>query len=103
MIRINRFAGGSEFSLHAVAMLSSTNVKKAWSRPPISMGFSLSMFTSSGIVVRYLKIFEKADYSTVKWVRYLVRAGSYEIRVSKFDSLRIILTFPVLKVALNIE
>lgn len=46
------------------------------------MDFTLSMFTSSGIVVRYLKIFEKTNYNTVKWVRYLVKAGSYEIRVS---------------------
>ena len=68
--------------MHATATLSSTTVRKAWSRPPISMDFTLSMFTSSGIVVRYLKIFEKSNYNTVKWVRYLVRAGSYEIRVS---------------------
>lgn len=83
--KINRFSGGTEYSLHATAILSSTTVKKAWSRPPISMDFSLSMFTSSGIVVRYLKIFEKSNYSTVKWVRYLVKAGSYEIRVSVFE------------------
>lgn len=80
--KMNRFAGGAEYSLHASATLSSTTYKKAWSRPPISMDFSLSMFTASGIVVRYLKIFEKSNYSTVKWVRYLVKAGSYEIRVS---------------------
>lgn len=85
--KINRFSGGTEYSLHATATLSSTTIKKAWSRPPISMDFSLSMFTSSGIVVRYLKIFEKSNYSTVKWVRYLVKAGSYEIRVSIFKLL----------------
>lgn len=78
--KINRFSGGSEYSLRATAQLTATTVLKPWSRPPISMDFSLSMFTSSGILVRYLKIFEKANYSTVKWVRYLVRAGSYEIR-----------------------
>lgn len=78
--KINRFSGGAEQSIHATATLVSTTVVKPWSRPPISMDFSLSMFTSSGIVVRYLKIFEKSNYSTVKWVRYLVRAGSYEIR-----------------------
>ena len=33
-----------------------------------------------GLLVRYLKVFEKSNYSSVKWVRYMTRAGSYEIR-----------------------
>uniref|UniRef100_A0A060TD50 ARAD1B21670p n=1 Tax=Blastobotrys adeninivorans TaxID=409370 RepID=A0A060TD50_BLAAD len=78
--RIGRFSGGTECSFKGEVELVSTTSSKPWSRPPISMSFSLSMFTSSGIVVRYLKIFEKSNYSTVKWVRYLVRGGSYEIR-----------------------
>ena len=39
------------------------------------------MFTGSGLVVRYLKIVEKSGYETVKWVRYMTRAGSYQIRI----------------------
>lgn len=78
--KIGRFTGGAEHSLRGTATLTSTTVSKPWSRPPISMDFSLSMFTSSGIVVRYLKIVEKTNYNTIKWVRYMVRAGSYEIR-----------------------
>jgi hypothetical protein len=27
-----------------------------------------------------LKVFEKSNYSSVKWVRYMTRAGNYEIR-----------------------
>jgi hypothetical protein len=42
------------------------------------------MFTSSGLLVRYLKVFEKSNYSSVKWVRYMTRAGSYEIRYFPF-------------------
>jgi hypothetical protein len=38
------------------------------------------MFTSSGLLVRFLKVFEKGNYQSVKWVRYLTRAsGSYQI------------------------
>lgn len=41
------------------------------------------MFTSSGLIVRFLKVFEQNNYSSVKWVRYLTKAsGSYQIRVS---------------------
>ncbi|KKF95828.1 AP-2 complex subunit mu [Ceratocystis platani] len=78
--KIGRFAGQSEFVLSAEAQLSAMTTQKVWSRPPLSMNFSLLMFTSSGLLVRYLKVFEKNNYSSVKWVRYMTRAGSYEIR-----------------------
>ena len=78
--KIPRFTGQSEYVLSAEAQLSSMTNQKAWSRPPLSLGFSLLMFTSSGLLVRYLKVFEKGNYSSVKWVRYMTRAGSYEIR-----------------------
>lgn len=43
------------------------------------------MFTASGLLVRFLKVFEKSGYQSVKWVRYLSKAnGSYQIRVSSF-------------------
>lgn len=78
--RIPRFGGQQEFVLSAEATLTSMTTHKAWSRPPLSLDFSLLMFTSSGLLVRYLKVFEKNNYSSVKWVRYMTRAGSYEIR-----------------------
>lgn len=41
------------------------------------------MFTASGLLVRFLKVFEKSGYQSVKWVRYLSKAnGSYQVRVS---------------------
>lgn len=84
--KIGRFTGQSEFVLSAEAELSAMTNQKAWSRPPLSMNFSLLMFTSSGLLVRYLKVFEKSNYSSVKWVRYMTRAGSYEIRLVVLSS-----------------
>ncbi|KAI5307415.1 hypothetical protein KEM55_008335 [Ascosphaera atra] len=78
--KIPRFAGQSEYVLTAEATLTSMTHQKAWSRPPLSLNFSLLMFTGSGLLVRYLKVFEKSNYSSVKWVRYMTKAGSYEIR-----------------------
>jgi AP-2 complex subunit mu-1 len=78
--KIQRFTGQSEYVLNAEATLTSMTHQKAWSRPPLSLSFSLLMFTSSGLLVRYLKVFEKSSYQSVKWVRYMTRAGSYEIR-----------------------
>lgn len=78
--KIQRFTGQIEYVLSAEASLTAMTNQKAWSRPPLSLSFSLLMFTSSGLLVRYLKVFEKSSYQSVKWVRYMTRAGSYEIR-----------------------
>ena len=51
-----------------------------WSRPPISMDFKMDTYSASRLAVRYLKVVEKANYRTVKWVRYTTHAGSYEVR-----------------------
>ena len=39
------------------------------------------MYTSSGLAVRFLKIFEKSGYQTVKWVRYITKHGQYQYRI----------------------
>jgi AP-2 complex subunit mu-1 len=80
--RIPRFQGQAEFALSGEAILTSMTHKRVWSRPPISMDFQVLMFTSSGLLVRFLKVFEKSGYQSVKWVRYMTKAGSYQIRVS---------------------
>ena len=78
--------GGSEATLSAHATLTSTTSKQVWARPPIDVDFQVLMFTSSGLIVRFLKVFEKSNYQSVKWVRYLTKAsGSYQIRVSNLS------------------
>lgn len=78
--KIARFSGQCEYALTAEATLTTTTQQKTWSRPPLNLSFSLLMFTSSGLLVRYLKVFEKSNYSSVKWVRYMTKGGSYEVR-----------------------
>ncbi|KAG5370258.1 AP-2 complex subunit mu [Yarrowia sp. C11] len=78
--KVSRISGGSEISLRGTAELTFTTEKTPWNKPPISMDFEITMITCSGLVVRYLKVFEKSNYNTVKWVRYLMKGGSYEIR-----------------------
>ncbi|GAM27654.1 hypothetical protein SAMD00019534_108300 [Acytostelium subglobosum LB1] len=81
--RIRRFPGDTEFTLRAeVDLVASVNLdKKAWSRPPISMEFQVTMFTASGFHVRFLKVIEKSNYTPIKWVRYLTKAGTYQNRI----------------------
>ncbi|KAI9638622.1 intracellular protein transport-related protein, partial [Dioszegia hungarica] len=81
--KIPKIQGSQECTLEAEAELATTTVRQPWSRPPIDLDFSVVMFTSSGLLVRFLKVFEKSGYQSVKWVRYLTKAnGSYQIRVS---------------------
>ncbi len=81
--KIPRLQGGQECTFSGAAELTSTTTRQVWARPPIDVDFQVLMFTSSGLIVRFLKVFEKSNYNSIKWVRYLTKAsGSYQIRVS---------------------
>ena len=81
MWRMRSFPGKHEYAMHATADLMASMKGKKWARPPISLEFHVPMFTASGLVVRFLKVFEKTAYQTTKWVRYVTRAGNYQIRI----------------------
>ncbi|CCM06440.1 uncharacterized protein FIBRA_08702 [Fibroporia radiculosa] len=81
--KLQRIQGGQEVTLSATAALTSTTNRQVWARPPIDVDFQVLMFTASGLIVRFLKVFEKSGYQSIKWVRYLTKAsGSYQIRTS---------------------
>ncbi|RKO98092.1 hypothetical protein CXG81DRAFT_14783 [Caulochytrium protostelioides] len=71
--KISTMQSGQDFLLVAKAELTPSAVPRPWSRPPISLRFHVLMFTASGLVVRYLKIFERTNYPVVKWVRYMTQ------------------------------
>jgi AP-1 complex subunit mu len=54
---------------------------EAKAKPPITITFEIPYFTVSGIQVRYLKILERTErYTALPWVRYITRAGDFQIR-----------------------
>ncbi|EDO18057.1 hypothetical protein Kpol_1045p44 [Vanderwaltozyma polyspora DSM 70294] len=79
-----KYNGLTENKLSAVTVSSNDTTQlmlQQWARPPISLDFEIMMFSNSGLVVRYLKIMEKDQkYRTVKWIKYISRSGSYEVR-----------------------
>lgn len=79
--KLRRFPGDTEYCMSGEVELMATVGDKTWSRPPISMDFQVPMFAASGLHVRFLKVFEKSNYQTIKWVRYITKAGSYQHRV----------------------
>ena len=81
MWRVRRFPGAAEVVLNGEIELIMSTKNKPWVRPPISVEFQVPMFTASGLHVRSLKIFERENYHTTKWVRYVTRAGSYNVRI----------------------
>lgn len=81
MWKIKKFAGGASYTLRGEVKLSHRIKEKVWSRPPITMDFQVPMYTSSGVHVRFLKVFEKSGYKVDKWVRYITKAGNYQIRI----------------------
>jgi len=79
--KIKKFPGDASFMLKAECVLVGSVSNKQWSRPPITMEFQVPMFTSSGLHVRFMKVVERSQYHTTKWVRYMTRAGSFQIRI----------------------
>jgi len=79
--KIKKFPGGASFSLRGEVKLAASINDKQWSRPPITLSFQVPMFTASGLNVRFLRIVERSGYETTKWVRYMTRAGQYQIRI----------------------
>ena len=79
--RVKRFPGKAECHIQADVDLMPTVRPKPWSRPPINAEFQVPMFTSSGVHVRFLRVYDKSGYHTNRWVRYITKAGSYQIRI----------------------
>ncbi|GME94040.1 hypothetical protein B5S28_g5280 [[Candida] boidinii] len=51
-----------------------------WTKKPINLSFKIDEFSISHQFVKFLKIKEISNYTTVKWVRYSTNSKSYEIR-----------------------
>lgn len=79
--RVKRFAGKAECTISADVDLMPTVRPKPWNRPPITLEFQVPMFTASGVHVRFLRVYDKSGYHTNRWVRYITKAGSYQIRI----------------------
>ena len=79
--RIKRFPGKAECMLSAEVDLMPMVRPKAWNRPPIHVEFQVPMFTASGVHVRFLRVYDKSGYHTSRWVRYITKAGGYQIRI----------------------
>ena len=79
--RVKRFPGKSVCLLGAEVDLMPTVRNKTWNRPPINAEFQVPMFTGSGVHVRFLRVFDKSGYQTSRWVRYITKAGGYQIRI----------------------
>lgn len=78
--KFNKFFGDQEHILTGEIELSPDLGLMNWSRPPIKVDFNIDMFSCSGLLVKYLRVQEKGNYRTVKWVKYQSQSGSYEIR-----------------------
>lgn len=79
--KCNKFFGEQEHVLTAeIEVNLSSDELLYWTRPPIKLDFFLDMFSSSGLTVKFLRVQEKNNYRTVKWVKYGTQSGSYEIR-----------------------
>ncbi|ODQ79067.1 hypothetical protein BABINDRAFT_38117 [Babjeviella inositovora NRRL Y-12698] len=93
--RFSKYGGDQEASLEAEFQIQSNATttpgnalmalaidqdSEAWKKPPIQLHFEFNMSSLSGMAIKFLKVEEPTSYSTVKWINYISKAGSYEIR-----------------------
>lgn len=78
--KIKKFPGDASYVLKGECKMLVGMEDKPWAKPPMTMEFQVPMFTASGLHVRFMKVFERSNYETVKWIRYCSTAGSYSIR-----------------------
>lgn len=79
--RIKKFQGEKEALLRVDLELSKDWTDNEWNKPPLSLNFSVPMYTASGVKVSFLKIIEKSGYKPYKWIRYMTKAGDYTHRI----------------------
>jgi len=81
--RLKKYPAATESQIDIVLDLTpQLNNEGKWVRQPIALQFVVPMFTASGIHVRFLKVVEsRLNYTPIKWVRYITKAQSYQVRV----------------------
>lgn len=79
--RLGGVQGATEFSLDAVVDMLPATREKPWVKPPIAVEFQIPMYCASGVKVRFFKLFEKSSYPYNKWVKYLTKAGEYQMKI----------------------
>ncbi|SCM26422.1 AP-2 complex subunit mu, putative [Plasmodium chabaudi chabaudi] len=73
--------GQSKVVLHVNTVKNMNTVKFLNTyKMPITLNFKIPMFTSSGMFIRYLKVYEKSNYKIIKWIKYLTEAGAYQYK-----------------------
>jgi len=80
--RVKRMRGQNDTQLSAQVTLDTptSGKSKPWSKPPLSLKFEVPI-TSSGLNVKYVRVFEKKlNYTPKRWVRYICQSGLYEVR-----------------------
>ncbi|OHT13914.1 Adaptor complexes medium subunit family protein [Tritrichomonas foetus] len=82
--KISNFPGKSQADIVVVATCLAATHKSSPATKlslPIKAEFNIPMFSASGLALRYLKVVEKSGYIPEKWLRYVTRAGKYEVRM----------------------
>lgn len=79
--RLKKFQGKREALLRVDLETSKEYNDSLWNKPPISLNYSIPMYTSSGVIVTFLKVSEKSGYKAHKWIRYLTKSGDYTHRL----------------------
>lgn len=79
---LKKIVGGSEHTLRAKLTFSQEHGNITREAGPVNMTFTIPMYNSSRLQVKYLQIAKKLKgYNPYRWVRYVTQANSYVARI----------------------
>ena len=82
--KCEKFAGKSQadilINVRCLEAISGVHPAKQLT-DPITADFTISMFSASGLSMKYIKVVEKSGYTPEKWLRYATKAGKYEVQM----------------------
>jgi AP-2 complex subunit mu-1 len=82
--KIATFSGRSQAEISIVVTCLATTTASSTATKltrPLSAEFNVPMYSASGLALRYLKVVEKSGYNPEKWLRYITKAGKFEVRM----------------------
>lgn len=82
--KINAFPGKTQAEIVVVVTCLAATSKGSQAtklKDPIAAEFTIPMFSASGLALRYLKVVERSGYQADKWLRYVTKAGKFEVRM----------------------
>lgn len=79
--KVKKFPGNCTHTFNAEIDISKNENNTVLDSTDINIMFEIIAFAVSGLKVKFLKVFEKNGYRSIKWIKYITRTEKYQIKI----------------------